>query len=139
MSNPTTHFPVVYMHDGQNLRRSSASTESLARAGRDNQGRGRRTVREADRGGIGNTADRIRGTPPPMAATERRSGRVSEFVVTELKPQIDQRLRKQRDRLDTGSSARASATGSACAGIWHPDVFGLVGAMSPFEVVGWEP
>src|SRR5438477_687085 len=132
---PDERFPVVYMHDGQNLFDASYSFNGVTWRVQDamNQGAADGTVREAIVVGIGNTADRIREyTPSDGGYGGGGASPYLDFVVSELKPQIDQHLRTSADRLDTailGSSLGGLV--SACAGIWHPDTFGLVGAMSP--------
>jgi len=128
-------FPVVYMHDGQNLFDPAYSFAGVTWnvQGAMDQGAADGSVREAIVVGIGNTDDRIwEYTPTDGGYGGGGAGPYLDFVVGELKPQMDQNLRTSTDRLDTaviGSSLGGLV--SACAGIWHPDVFGLVGAMSP--------
>ena len=132
---PDERFPIVYMHDGQNLFDASYSflgtTWRVADAM--NQGAADGTVREAIVIGIGNTSNRIwEYTPSDGGYGGGGAADYLNFVVQELKPHMDRTLRTSGDRLDTamiGSSLGGLA--SACAGIWHPDAFGLIGAMSP--------
>ena len=132
---PTERFPVVYMHDGQNLFDPAYSFAGVTWQVADamNRGAADGSVREAIVIGIGNTADRIREyTPSDGGYGGGGAGQYLDFVVNELKPQIDATLRTSTDRLDTaivGSSLGGLV--SACAGVWHPDVFGLVGELSP--------
>lgn len=132
---PDERFPVIYMHDGQNLFDPAYSFLGVTwqvQAALD-QGAADGSVRESIVVGIGNTPDRIREyTPTDGGYGGGGASAYLDFVVSELKPQIDQHLRTSLDRLDTamvGSSLGGLV--SACAGIWHPDVFGLVGELSP--------
>ena len=128
-------FPVVYMHDGQNLFDPDYSFNGVTWdvQGAMDQGAADGSVREAIVVGIGNTSGRIwEYTPSDGGYGGGGAAQYLDFVVSELKPQIDQNLRTSADRLDTaivGSSLGGLV--SACAGIWHPDVFGLVGELSP--------
>ena len=128
-------FPVVYMHDGQNLFDPAYSFTGVTWRVQEalDQGAADGSVREAIVVGIGNTAGRIREyTPSDGGHGGGGAGDYLDFVVNELKPQLDLHLRTSPDRLDTaivGSSLGGLV--SACAGVWHPGTFGLVGALSP--------
>jgi len=132
---PGERFAVVYMHDGQNLFDAAFSFNGVTWRVQEamDQGASDGSVREAIVVGIGNTADRIwEYTPSDGGYGGGGAGAYLDFVAGELKPQIDANLRTSADRLDTamiGSSLGGLV--SACAGIWHPEVFGLIGAMSP--------
>jgi predicted alpha/beta superfamily hydrolase len=132
---PAERFPVVYLHDGQNLFDVSYSFGGVTWQVQDALDRGAADgrIREAIVVGIGNTSDRIREyTPSDGGYGGGGAGAYLDFVVNELKPEIDRLLRTSTDRLDT-AIAGSSLGGlvSACAGVWHPDVFGLVGELSP--------
>ena len=132
---PAERFPVVYMHDGQNLfdpaYSFSGATWQVAQAF--DQGAADGSIREAVVVGIGNTSDRIwEYTPTDGGYGGGGASAYLGFVVNELKPQIDQSLRVSSDRLDTalvGSSLGGLVT--ACEGVWSPGTFGLLGIMSP--------
>jgi predicted alpha/beta superfamily hydrolase len=132
---PDERFPVVYMHDGQNLFDAAYSFGGVTWQVQDAMDRGAAdgSVREAIVVGIGNTADRIwEYTPSDGGYGGGGAAAYLDFVTGELKPQLDKNLRTLPGRLDTamvGSSLGGLV--SACAGLWHADVFGLVGAMSP--------
>ena len=132
---PDERFPVVYMHDGQNLFDPSYSFAGVTWQVQDalDQGAADGSIREAIVVGIGNTGDRIwEYTPSDGGYGGGGAGPYLDFVVGELKPQIDLLYRTSPDRLDT-AIAGSSLGGlvSACAGVWHPEVFGLVGELSP--------
>ena len=129
-------FPVLYLHDGQNLFDPAYSfggvTWQVAAAM--DTGAADGSIREAIVIGIGNTSNRIweytASSDPSYAGGGARD--YLTFVSTELKTQIDRLYRSSPGRLDTaiaGSSLGGLA--SAYAGLWYADVFGLVGVMSP--------
>lgn len=134
--NASRHYPVFYMHDGQNLFdphtafagnpwRCDETAERMIRE---------RQVRPMLIVGIGNTPDRIKEYGPSrkrpgVADLARNYGR---FVVEELKPFIDSNYRTLAGPTDT------AVGGSSMGGLislylsrWHPHVFGLCAAMSP--------
>lgn len=133
-------YPVLYMHDGQNLFDAATSyigvewsvDETLTRmiaSGR---------VEPLIVVGIHNTVDRVfEYTPAPDRA--RGGGGASlyaDFIVNDLKPFIDQNYRTRPSREHTG------VMGSSLGGLvslflaWEqPDVFSKVGAMS--TSYGW--
>jgi predicted alpha/beta superfamily hydrolase len=132
---PGERFPVIYMHDGQNLfdpAYSFAGVTWQVQPAMD-QGATDGSVREAIVVGIGNTPNRIwEYTPSDGGYGGGGASAYLDFVANELKPQIDRLYRTSADRLDTaivGSSLGGLV--SACAGVWRPDVFGLVGELSP--------
>jgi len=130
-------YPVIYMHDGQNLFDPNyafgGTTWQVAQSM--DQGALDGSIREAIVVGIGNTDNRIWEYTPNDSLTGYTGGGAAtylSFMTDELMPQINQGYRTSTDRLDTaivGSSLGGIV--SACAGLWRPDVFGLVGVMSP--------
>ena len=135
--NPRARFPVVYMHDGQNLFDPALAyggnewkvDETLDAAAEDG------SIREAIVIGVENTSQRIyeyTPTPDPDYPEGGGADHYLTLLVDELKPVVDAMLRTRPDRADTaivGSSLGGLV--SAWAGVRRPDVFGLVGAMSP--------
>ncbi len=143
-------YPVLYMHDGQNLFDSALSYggvdwsvhETITRL---LQGR---TIRAAIVVGVWNSAQRWRDYMPrrPLARPEARSllrqfrreqgggplsDRYLRFLVRELKPWIDAHYRTLPDRPDTfvmGSSMGGLI--SLYALCEHPQVFGGAGCLS---------
>jgi predicted alpha/beta superfamily hydrolase len=126
-------YPVIYMHDGQNL-----SDPSTAFAG--TWELGATIERLAERGleaivvGIHNTEQRLAEYSP---FPDRRHGggdadRYLDFVATTLKPRIDRmfRTREGRDETMTIGSSMGGLV-SLYAYFRFPSVFGRAGVMSP--------
>lgn len=132
---PAERFPVVYMHDGQNLFDPAYSFGGVTWDVQATMDRGAAdgSIREAIVIGVGNTPNRIwEYTPSDGGYGGGGAGQYVRFITDELKPQVDRLWRTSGDRLDTaiiGSSLGGLV--SACAGVWRPDVFGLVGELSP--------
>ena len=135
-ADSSRHFPVLYMHDGQNLFdavtafggvpwEADETADRLIRAGR---------IRPVILVGIANTRERIREYGPTgrRARGTSRSYRYGRFLVEELKPFIDRTYRTAPGAPNIGVG------GSSMGGLislflsrWYPDVFGLCMAMSP--------
>ncbi|MFO0616282.1 MAG: alpha/beta hydrolase-fold protein [Polyangiaceae bacterium] len=170
--NTEATFPVVYMHDGQNLwaahpelafgatwdvdltfdaaaELGACSSGALVGWGAQPLGEAAttctgdgdcasgacRTFPEAIVIGVGNTADRLHEYTPTADPDYPQGGGADLYIqmlIEELKPQIDAMF---RTRPDVGSTALVgSSLGglvSAYAGLEHPEVFGLVGELSP--------
>jgi predicted alpha/beta superfamily hydrolase len=122
------HYPVLYMHDGQNVFESGPfgtwnahiAAESLTRGGR---------MRETIIVGIDNTSNRFDNYIPPDDGGEADD--YAAFIVNELKPLIDASYRTLPGREHTGT------IGSSLGGLvslylgWdHNGVFSRVGPMS---------
>jgi predicted alpha/beta superfamily hydrolase len=136
--NTDARYPVIYMHDGQNL-----FDPSLAFGGNewkvdetlDGAAEGDGSIRELIVIGPANTAQRIyeyTPTPDPQYPSGGGGDLYLKMLTDELKPQVDAMLRTLPDRANTG--ILGSSLGgliSAYAGVKRPDIFGLVGAMSP--------
>jgi enterochelin esterase-like enzyme len=125
---PDERYPVLYMHDGQNVFdpntsfigydwRADEVADSLIRAGK---------IREIIIVGIYNTPDRI------LEYTDTELGRnYAKFVVEQLKPMIDSTYRTMPDREHT------AVMGSSLGGVisllfvwWYPDVLSQAGCLS---------
>jgi len=134
--NPHERYPVVYMHDGQNLfyDEDAFGGVSWAVGGAMDTGAANATIHEAIIIGIDNDADRI-NEYTPVPDPDNGGGNAAKylaFITNELKPQIDQQLRTFADADHTaivGSSLGGLV--SLYAGLARPDVFHLVGALSP--------
>jgi len=126
--NPTTRYPVLYMHDGQNL-----FDPRIANTGVD-WGVDEAVVRLVSKGvippiivvGVWSTAARSREYSPWHDAPA-----YARFLVEELMPRVNQEFRTR-----TGP-ANTAAMGSSMGGLLsfylvthHPDVFGACGCMS---------
>lgn len=129
-----TRYPVIYMHDGQNLFDPATSfagdwglKAALARASR----RGIETIIVA----IPNMGkDRIDEYTPfaDQKAGGGRGNRYLDFVIDTVKPLADARFRTLPDRAHTGI-AGSSLGGliSLYAYLQRPEVFGFAAALSP--------
>lgn len=153
--NKSQRFPVVYMHDGQNLFDPKLSftgvdwgvDETMTRLIAEDK------IREAIVVGVWNTPKRFAEYMPqkPVAQSTVQllkdipASRVSQivsdnylkFLVTELKPFIDSTYRTLEDRKDTfiiGSSAGALISIYAIAE--YPKIFGGAGGISTHWPVG---
>lgn len=135
--NPTARFPVVYMHDGQNLFNPATAFGGNPWYAQDalNHGAETGSIREAILVGIENTPDRIDEYTPSRDAERMAGGRGALYLrmlVEEVKPLIDRSYRTRPGAADTvllGSSLGGLI--SAWAGVHHAQVFGNIGAMSP--------
>jgi len=135
-ADTTRRYPVLYFHDGNNVFDAATSflgiewgvdetAERLIREGR---------VRPFIAVAVANTPDRIDEYTPAVEAG-RGGGRASgyaRFLVEELKPFLDAHYRTAPGPAHTG------VVGSSLGGVIslylaleHPDVFGLVGCLSP--------
>lgn len=127
--SPARRYPVLYMHDGQNLfdprammggwRAQEALDREIA-TGR---------VEDLIVVGVANTPARMQEYVPPESGG--RADAYGRFLVDELKPWVDRTLRTRPGREDTG------VMGSSLGGLvsfylaWErPDVFGRAGSLS---------
>ena len=145
---PDRRYPVLYMHDGQNLfdpseysgyswdvgrtlyrMQAAGETAGLIVVGIDNGGEDRinEYTHAYDPRGLGRVR-RYLGKKAPVAEGEA----FVEWIAKTLKPSIDTRYRTMTD------SAHNGMCGSSCGGnitlfaaLAHPDVFGVFGVMSP--------
>ena len=127
-------YPVIYMHDGQNLadpHRAFAGTWNLTRALCDLAGRGREVIVV----GIPNSgSERLREYSP--FPDDRLGGGGGDaylaFIERTLKPLIDKRVRTRPEREATGIfGSSMGGLISLYAFFRAPDTFGFAGAMSP--------
>lgn len=121
-------YPVLYMHDGQNI--IDPATAFLNQSWHVHVTANRlmksKEIREFIIVGIYNTPERI-----PEYSPSRSGKRYAEFVINELKPLVDRTYRTLRDRENT------AVMGSSMGGLisflfawWHPDVFFQSACMS---------
>ncbi len=137
LENERARFPVLYMHDGQNLFdgalafggnewRVDEALDAAAESG---------ASREAIVIGVGNTAERIYEYTPSADPAYQPSGGGDGYLsllITELKPLVEGELRVLPGPEHTaliGSSLGGLI--SAYGGVRYPDTFGLIGALSP--------
>lgn len=124
----TRHYPVLYVHDGQNIIDPSTSfigydwrvdevADSLIRAGK---------MKEIIVVGIYNSPDRM------VEYSDTVRGRAyAKFIVQKVKTLVDSSYRTLPDRLNT------AVMGSSMGGLisflitwWYPDVFSMAGCLS---------
>ncbi|NOU34429.1 MAG: alpha/beta hydrolase [Polyangiaceae bacterium] len=134
--NTTARFPVLYMHDGQNLfdaQQAFGGTEWKIDEAM-NAGAEDGSIRETIVVGVENNADRI-AEYTPVADPSYGGGKGDAYLdmlTSEVKPLVDGALRTLTDREHTG--IMGSSLGgliSAWAGVGRGNVFGLVGILSP--------
>jgi len=134
--NRAARFPVVYMHDGQNLFDPRAAFGGVAwdADGAMDGGAESGAIREAIVVGVENTAARIDEYTPTRDASYGggRGDLYLRFLADELKPMIDREFRTLPGR-ETTAVVGSSLGGliSLYAGVRRPEVFGVVGALSP--------
>lgn len=137
-ANPTRRYPVLYMHDGQNVMDETTSfvgewnadetAQRLILAGR---------VEPLIIVGVYNTADRFTEytqVPDPNfpELNGGRSADYARFLVEELKPRIDSTYRTKPEPEFTGvAGSSAGGLASLFIALTYPDVFRRVGAVSP--------
>lgn len=136
-ARPTRRYPVLYLHDGQNLFDAATSfagtpwgcdevAEQAARAGR---------AAPVILVGVANSPDRISEYGPRRCGTGRAgdlSRQYGRFLVEEVKPFVD------RTYATLPGAVNAGVGGSSLGGLislhlakWYPTVFGRCAAVSP--------
>lgn len=125
-------FPVLYMHDGQNLFDGGTSYIGVE------WGVDETMLNLSGEGidaiivGIWNTPDRQREYSPFSNVWKGAGEAYLSFVVDTVKPLIDATFRTRRERAHTGIiGSSLGGLISTYAFFRHPAVFGLLGAMSP--------
>jgi predicted alpha/beta superfamily hydrolase len=124
---PTRRFPVIYVHDGQNLFDPATAFAGVAWQ----LGEAAESLIRADKiapvivVGIANTMARQEEYTP------KRGRKYAAFLIDEAKPFIDRTYRTLPDRQHT------AVMGSSLGGLislylawWHPEVFGMAGCLS---------
>lgn len=134
--NPRQTYPVVYMHDGQNLfdDRTAFGGVSWNAAGAMDDGIQNGTITEAILVGVESTPARMTEYTPVADPAHGGGGATIylALLIETLKPALDATGRTKPDAAHTaivGSSLGGLV--SVWAGMARPDVFGLVGALSP--------
>ncbi|WP_408648377.1 alpha/beta hydrolase [Thermospira aquatica] len=139
-SKSTNKYPVLYMHDGQNLFESQKT--GLKGAGSPvkwNVDEALETLISKKLAnpciivGIFNTAKRIEEYSPPTNSSWRGLlGNYSRFIVEELKPWIDSNYRTDPSPRTTGvMGSSMGGLASFYLQMWYPEVFGFAGVVSP--------
>ena len=129
-------YPVLYMHDGQNV--FDASTSFAGEWNVDEQlnllfeeGRIVPIVIAIDNGGMHRYSEYVmEGFMEHSIEAEGKE--YLEFIVNTLKPEVDLRYRTLSDRGNTGIiGSSLGGLISTYAILYHPEVFGLAGLFSP--------
>jgi enterochelin esterase-like enzyme len=122
-------YPVLYMHDGQNVfdpRTSYTGTDWQVDEVLDSLVKARR-IEEIIVVGVYNTPDRS----VEYGDTEKGRAYLS-FLVNELKPMIDATYRTRPGREDTAIMGSSMGGMISFLGVWHhPEVFSMAGCLSP--------
>lgn len=135
-ADSTRHYPVLYLHDGNNVFDAATSFLGIEWEADETAERAIGALRLPAfvMVAVANTPDR-REEYTPAADAQGRGGRAADyarFLVEELKPFIDRTYRTQRGPEATGTvGSSLGAVVSIYLAIEHPEVFGLVGALSP--------
>ncbi len=136
LENSGQRFPVIYLQDGQNQFDDASAFGGVSwnAGGAMNQGAAGGSIHEAILVGVDASANRISEytpVPDPQDGGGNASAYLA-FLTGELKPWVDATYRTLPGRESTG--ILGSSLGgllSADAGLSRPDVFGLIGVMSP--------
>ena len=139
-AEPQRRYPVLYLHDGQNVFSSAGTNtafgwgsweldktaDELSRAGKMREiimvGVDNSWGRREEYGGVHHPAD---------AATNSAFENYTAFLLTELKPQIDREYRTLPDAAHT--AVMGSSMGGICSEVlaWeHPEIFGGAASLS---------
>ena len=130
-------FPVLYLHDGQNVfdARTSAYGVEWGLDAHAERLIGARRVANVIMVGVYNTGDSRMAEYTPPWTNRPNTGRAdayAEFLLDELKPFIDSTYRTRPEGEHTG--ILGSSLGGLCAlylGLRHPRAFSRIGAVSP--------
>ncbi len=133
-SSSSRNYPVLYMHDGQNIYYSTNNKmkwnidKNIDNLVKQNK------IEEIIIVGIDNTGERISEyTPTPHGNYGGGKGKLyADFIVNEVKPFIEENFRVLKSKHNTGI-AGSSLGGliSLYTALWYPDTFGIVGCISP--------
>ena len=135
-ANPGAHYPVLYMHDGQNLMDPATSAFGVAWEVDDTA---TRLIHDARIEpviivGVYNTGDRM-DEYTPVRDDEYGGGNADaygRFLIEELKPDIDATYRTRPEATATGlAGSSLGGLVSLYLGLERSDVFGRLGVVSP--------
>jgi predicted alpha/beta superfamily hydrolase len=128
------HYPVIYMHDGQNLFDATTSFAGEWRVDDTLEGLGPEGI-EAIVVAVPNMGARRIDEYSPFRDSVRGGGRGDayvDFLVRTLKPEVDRLFRTRHERTHTGIiGSSMGGVISLYAFFREPRVFGFAGVMSP--------
>ena len=136
-ADSTRRYPVMYFHDGQNVFDSATSFMGAEWRADETAERliGDGTLQPFIGVAVWNTAERTTDYTPVIEPSRRQGGgaeRYARFLIEELKPLIDERFRTRTGPEDTGViGSSLGGVLSLYLGLEHPDVFRMVGCVSP--------
>jgi predicted alpha/beta superfamily hydrolase len=131
---PNRHYPVLYLHDGQNVFDPHTSFAGVAWEADETSERLQHqgSITPIIQVAVANTPDRIREYAPQPGHSEELATRYARFLIDEVKPFIDRTYRTRPEPPFTG------ICGSSLGGLSslfltreYPDIFGRCAAMSP--------
>lgn len=132
-------YPVLYMHDGQNIFDASSAGQEWRMDEWAEQLIAEGTIQPMIIVGIGNTSDRIAEYTPTAQARSSQNipmgglgNEYTKLLIQRIKPFIDQRYRTLPDRTHTalGGSSLGGLI-SMYMGLQHPEMFGQLLVVSP--------
>lgn len=134
---PLKRYPVLYMHDGQNVFnpggpfgswRTEEVADSLIQQGK---------IREMIIVGVDNSPQRAAEYVPELGNVTVTNAMYNSFLINELKPHIDATFRTLTGPADTGVMGSSYGGIASCVlALDHAAVFGRAGPMSPSFQVG---
>lgn len=134
-TNTNHRYPVLYMHDGQNLFDQATSFVGEWRVDETMEHLGHAEQLEAIVVGIPNMGARRLDEYSPFPDPHHGGGFGNfylSFITQTLKPLIDRDFRTVSDRANTGIMGSSMGGLISLYGFFrHPEVFGFAGAMSP--------
>ena len=136
-ANTTRRYPVLYMHDGQNLMDAStgfAGEWSVDETAQELVSSGQ--VEPIIIVGVYNTADRVdEYTQVPFAPEYPNAGKAAaygDFLIQDIKPLIDRTYRTRPGAADTGlAGSSLGGLVTMYLGLTHPETFTRLGVISP--------
>jgi predicted alpha/beta superfamily hydrolase len=126
--NPAKHYPVLYMHDGQNLIDPKTSyagkdwqvDETITRIIKEYK------IKEIIVVGIYNTNDRLE-----EYSDSEKGERYRKFIIEELKPFVDSKYRTLPDNKNTAIMGSSMGGLASFLMTWkHPEIFSMAGCLS---------
>lgn len=131
----TKHYPVIYMHDGQNLFDNNTSFSGEWRVDETMDQLYSKTGFTALVVGIDNGGSSRIAEYTPWENSQYGGGKGDDylkFIVNNLKPSIDSAFRTKKDKANTGLwGSSLGGLISYYGGLAYPDVFGMIGVFSP--------